>query len=78
VLLDDPGQIVTGDWLRDLGTLRQVLVVERVPDLIGSEVTLVVRFMSQPGAPDWALGISTQRKVTVWRELGKWPVHQTG
>lgn len=78
VLLDDPGQIMTGDWLRDLGTLRQVLVVEHVPDVIGRGVTLVVRFMSQPGVPDWALGISAHTKVTVWRELGKWAVHQTG
>jgi hypothetical protein len=70
VLLDDPGQIAVGDWLRDLGTLRQVRVVERLPDVIGCGVTLVVRFVSQPGVPDWTLGISSRTKVTVWRELG--------
>lgn len=70
VLLDDPGQIAAGDWLRDLGTLRQVRVIERLPDVIGSGETLVIRFVSQPGVPDWALGITARTKVTVWRELG--------
>jgi hypothetical protein len=71
VLLDDPSEIAEGDWLRDLGTFRRVRVVERLaPDRIGGGGMFVVRFVSQPGVPDWPLGITSRTKVTVWRDLG--------
>jgi hypothetical protein len=71
LLLDDPSEIVEGDWLRDLGTFRRVRVVEHIaPDRIGVGGMFVVRFVSQPGVADWPLGITSRTKVTVWRDLG--------
>jgi hypothetical protein len=53
-----------------------VWAIERVSDVIGSKVMLVVRFVSQPGVPDWTLGIPARTKVTVWRELERAPTTQ--
>lgn len=41
LLLDDPGEIAEGDWLRDLGTFRRVRVVEHLaprPDRVRVDV----------------------------------------
>ena len=71
LLLDDPGEIAEGDWLRDLGAFRRVRVVEHIaPDRIGFGGMFVVRFVSQPVVPDWPLGVTARTRVTVWRDLG--------
>ena len=61
-----PDEVRPGDWLRDLGTLRQVVSVEESSDR-GSDRFLVVRFASAPGIEDLALSIPDAVVVTVWR-----------
>jgi hypothetical protein len=64
-----PDEIRPGDWLRDLGTLRQAAAVEETPSAISPGRTFIVQFIPQPGVEDRALGIaSTVTTVTVWRE----------
>jgi hypothetical protein len=61
VILDDPSEIRPGDWIHDLGTLRQVDYV----DSIGT--VHIVHFRFQEGVPHLALGASSGVPVTVWR-----------
>ena len=68
VLLENPGEIVVGDWLRDLGTFRQVAQLEWLSSQPASGPLVVVRFAPQAGVPDLALGITSRVKVTVWRD----------
>lgn len=60
-------EIRPGDWLRDLGTLRQVESVEVLPSETGSDRIFVARFASMPGIEDLALGIPSAVTVTIWR-----------
>jgi len=61
-----PDEIRPGDWLRDLGTLRQAVSVEEL-SATGSGRILVVRFASAPGVEDLALTIPDAVAITVWR-----------
>jgi hypothetical protein len=62
-----PHEIRVGDWLRDLGTLRQVESVEDLPSAIDSGRIFVLRFVPVPGVEDLVLGIPGTVMVTVWR-----------
>ena len=61
-----PDEIRPGDWLRDLGTLRQIASVEE-QSATGSERIRVVRFESTPDVEDLALTIPDAVTVTIWR-----------
>jgi hypothetical protein len=63
----DPNEIRLGDWLRDLGVLRQVVSVEDFPATGGSGRFLVVRFAPAPGIEDLVLKIPDTVTVTIWR-----------
>jgi hypothetical protein len=56
-----------GDWLRDLGTLRQVEAVDESPSVLGSGRFFVVRFVSAPGVEDLVLSIPGTVTVIIWR-----------
>ena len=62
-----PDEIRAGDWLRDLGTLRQVESVEDSLSAAGSGRIFVMRFVSVPGVEDLVLSIPSTVTVTVWR-----------
>ena len=62
-----PGEIRPGDWLRDLGTLRQVESVEESSSAVDLERLFVLRFVSAPGVEDLALGIPSTVTITIWR-----------
>jgi len=64
-----PAEIGPGDWLRDLGTLRQVESVDAIGDVTSPGMIYIIHFVVQPGAANKALGISSRRpSVIVWRE----------
>lgn len=64
-----PGEIKPGDWLRDLGTLRQVGYVDALSVNSGPGTLYVIHFTAQSGVADKALGISSStQQVTIWRE----------
>ena len=62
-----PDGIRPGDWLRDLGTLRQVESVEAVAAGHGLRRLFVVRFVPIPGVEDLVLSIPDTVTVTIWR-----------
>jgi len=62
-----PDEIQPGDWLRDLGTLRHVVSVEKLPAAGSTGPIFVVRFASMPGVENLTLGIPSTITVTVWR-----------
>lgn len=62
-----PDEIRPGDWLRDLGTLRQVQSAEKLHAATYSEQIFVLRFVSTPGIEDLDLGIPSTVTVTIWR-----------
>lgn len=64
-----PDEIQPGDWLRDLGTLRQVVSMEELPAAGSSGRMFVVRFASISGVKDLALGIPGTVTVTIWRAV---------
>lgn len=68
-IIVQPGEIKPGDWLRDLGTLRQVEYVDGL-SVTGSGMLYILHFIDQPGIANFALGISSSTNaLTVWREL---------
>jgi len=70
VILADPSEITPGDWLPDLGTLRQVESVDTIGVKIGPGVLYILHFVPQPGIRTMARGYSGGTKnITVWREL---------
>jgi hypothetical protein len=66
-LIVRPDEIRPGDWLRDLGTLRQVASVEESPSVKVSDRLFVMRFTSAPGVENLALCIPGTVTVTIWR-----------
>jgi hypothetical protein len=62
-----PDDIRPGDWLRDLGTLRQVVSVETLPAMASTQRIFVVHFEPVPDVDDLALGIPASVMVTLWR-----------
>ena len=63
VILDDPGDIKPGDWLEDVGTLRQVDYIDSI------DTVFIVHFHVQAGVPHGVRGFSSGVKLTVFREL---------
>lgn len=62
-----PDEIRPGDWLRDLGTLREVESAEESPSAVGSGRIFVLSFMSAPGVEDLVLSIPGTVTITIWR-----------
>ena len=62
-----PGEIRPGDWLRDLGALREVTSVEELPAAGRPGRIFVVRFASAQGIEDLVLSIPDTVTVTIWR-----------
>lgn len=68
--LDDPRGIMPGDWLADLGTLRQVEYVDTIGVAVGNGVVHIVHFVRQEGIENMARGFSDGASLTVWRSAG--------
>jgi hypothetical protein len=63
-----PSEIKPGDWLSDLGTLRQGASVDAVSLQTGPGMIRILHFEPRPGIANTALGFSTQAgAATVWR-----------
>lgn len=62
-----PDEIRSGDWLRDLGTLRQVVSMEELPAVGGAGQLFVLHFALVAGVEDLVLTIPSTVVVTVWR-----------
>jgi len=69
-VLDDPRGIMPGDWLVDLGTLRQVESVDMIGVAGGSGVVHIVHFVQQDGVENLVRGFSDGASLTVWRSMG--------
>jgi hypothetical protein len=66
-LLPDAGRIKPGDWIADLGTLRQVKYVDSIGLAVGTGLVHIVHFVEQSGVENLARGFSASTSVTVWR-----------
>jgi hypothetical protein len=66
-LLPDAGRIKPGDWIADLGTLRQVKYVDSIGLAVGTGFIHIVHFVEQSGVENLARGFSNGASVTVWR-----------
>jgi hypothetical protein len=64
-----PAEIQPGDWLRDLGRLRQVKSVEALDDEISPETLHLIHFTDDQGSRSGSLGVRSVTRITVWREL---------
>lgn len=64
-----PSEIRPGDWMNDLGTLRQVEYVDMISVRTGSGVLRLVHFRDQPGVPNLVRGVSEGTDLTIWRTL---------
>ena len=71
-----PSEIRAGDWMRDLGRLRQVNTIEPVRDGISraddeakSSELYVIRFADAPDGDFATMGLWEAFPATVWREL---------
>lgn len=71
-----PSEIRLGDWMRDLGRLRQVNTIEplgdgvsRTDDETKSSPLYVIRFADEPDGDFATMGVWEAFPVTVWREL---------
>lgn len=69
-LIVHPSEIKPGDWLRDLGTLRQVASVDAMSLQAGRPgMITILHFVPQPGVANKALGFSTHAdQITIWRD----------
>jgi hypothetical protein len=68
-VLVEPGEIRAGDFMRDLGRLRQVESVEAHTAPIAASV--LVRFADDLDGQFSTLSIPATVTVTVWRVLGE-------
>ena len=68
--LDDPKSIKAGDWLADLGTLRQVEYVDTIGLAVGAGVVHIVHFVQQDGVENLVRGFLDGASLTVWRSTG--------
>lgn len=68
-VLVDPGEIRAGDWMRDLGRLRQVKSVERIP--VPVALGVLVRFGDNADGVWSTLSVPDGVTVTVWRRVGE-------
>jgi hypothetical protein len=69
-MLVDVAEIRPGDWLHDLGTLRQVEAIDTLGVQAGPGALYILHFFEQPGIQNRALGLSGSAagKLTVWRQ----------
>jgi hypothetical protein len=69
-MLVDPSEIRPGDWLHDLGTLRQVESIDTLGVNGGPGTLYILHFVEQPGVHNRALGLSssTPTHLTIWRK----------
>ena len=69
-MLVDTGEIRPGDWLHDLGTLRQVESIDMIGGDGGPGTIYILHFVEQPGVHNRALGLSGSApgRLTIWRE----------
>jgi len=68
-MIVDPAEIRLGDWLRDLGALRQVESIDTLSTNTGTGAIYILHFVSQAGVSSKALGISSDAtEITIWRE----------
>jgi hypothetical protein len=71
-VLVDPSEIRVGDWMRDLGRLRQVEAVEESSD--SPVAGTLVRFSDAADGPYTTLSIPAGGiTVTVWRDFVEQP-----
>jgi hypothetical protein len=68
--LDDAGGIMPGDWMADLGGLRQVESVDMIGVGVGG-VVHIVHFVEQDGVDSTVRGFSGGVSLTVWRSAGQ-------
>lgn len=68
-MLVDPNEIRPGDWLHDLGTLRQVESIDTIGGNGGPGTLYILHFVEQPGVHNRALGLSGSApgQLTIWR-----------
>lgn len=71
-----PSEIRPGDWMRDLGRLRQVETIERVgdgtsrtEDETNAKALYVIRFADEPHGAFATLGLWEAIAATIWREI---------
>jgi hypothetical protein len=71
-----PSEIRSGDWMRDLGRLRQVDTIEPVGDGISraddeakASELFVIRFADEPSGDFATMGVWEAFPATIWREL---------
>ena len=63
-----PSEIKPGDWLRDLGRLRQVKSVETMEDTLQPETLHLIHFVDEQTADYGSLGVRALTRVTIWRD----------
>jgi hypothetical protein len=63
----NPSEIRPGDWMRDLGTLRQVETVQTASDQRTQGALTAVRFVNGVDGRFGTLSVPEGVKVTVWR-----------
>jgi hypothetical protein len=63
-----PSEIRPGDWLRDLGRLRQVGDIGPVDTEVVPSTLYLIRFVDQPDCDFGTMGVREETPVTVWRE----------
>lgn len=71
-----PSEIRVGDWMRDLGRLRQVDTIEALSNGIKrtdidaeSSELYVLRFADEPDGDFGTMGVWETFPVTIWREM---------
>jgi hypothetical protein len=73
-MIMNPSEIRPGDWMRDLGILRQVEFVEAAEDRSMQGTCASIRFVDGVDGRYGTLSVPEGVKVTVWRT----PVEVTG
>lgn len=64
-----PSKVRVGDWLRDLGRLRQVECVEAIDDPdVGTPTLYLLRSTADAGDAHPILGVRESIPLTLWRE----------
>ena len=63
-----PSEIRVGDWMRDLGRLRQVKCIELVEENVPPSTMYTIYFADQLDEGYPTLGVREVIPVTIWRE----------
>lgn len=64
-----PSEIRAGDWMRDLGRLRQIKDIDPVEDKVMPSTLYTIRFTDDAEGASPTLGVREVVPVTIWREL---------